>query len=53
MLAIAPSLLATKINIVLEINISSSSSTDRAEGTSNFKTFSGFYQKVTFHFKIS
>ena len=43
MLAIAISLLATKINVVLEININSSS-TDRGEGTSDFKTLSEFYQ---------
>ena len=42
MAAIAISLLARKINIVLEININSSSSTDRGEGTSDFKTFSEF-----------
>ena len=50
MVATALSLLAIKINIVLEIIINSSSSTDRGEGTSDFKALS---MKVTFHFKIS
>ena len=40
MVAIAIGLLARKINIVLEVNINSSSSTDRGEGTSDFKTLS-------------
>ena len=44
MVAIALNLLATKINIVLEININSSPSTDRWEGTSDFKIFSEFYK---------
>ena len=44
MVAIVLSLLATKINIVFEININSSSSTDRGEGISDFKTLSKFYQ---------
>ena len=44
MVAIVPSLLAIAINIVLEINIKSFSSTDRGEGTSDFKTLSEFYQ---------
>ena len=45
MVAIAISLLARKIIIVLEINIVSSSlTTDRGEGTSDFKTLSKFYQ---------
>ena len=44
MVAIALSLLAIKINIVLEININRSFSTDRVEGTSEFKTLSEFYQ---------
>ena len=38
MVAIALRLAAMKINIALEINIYSSSSTDRGEGTSDFKT---------------
>ena len=38
MVAIELSLVAMKINIVLEINVNSSSSTERREGTSNFKT---------------
>ena len=37
-------LLAIKINIVLEININSSSSADREEGTNYFKTLSEFHQ---------
>ena len=50
MVAIAPRLLVVKINIALEININSSSSTDRGEGSSDFKTLSEFYQylKVTY-----
>ena len=44
MVATAPSLLALKINIALEININSSSSTDRGAGTRDFKTLSEFYQ---------
>ena len=38
------SLLAIKIIIVLEMNIKSSSSDDREEGTGDFKTLSEFYQ---------
>ena len=38
------SLLAIKINIALEININSSSSADREERNSDFKTVSEFYQ---------
>ena len=38
------SLLAININIVLEMNINSSSSADREEGTGDFKTLSEFYQ---------
>ena len=38
------SLLPIKINIVLEMNINSSSSADREEGTGDFKTLSEFYQ---------
>ena len=37
-------LTAITINTVLEININSSSLVDRGEGTSDFKTLSGFYQ---------
>ena len=44
MVAIAISLLARKINIVLDININITSSTDRREGRSDFKTLSEFYQ---------
>ena len=44
MVATALSSLAIKINIASEININSSSSTDRGEGTSDFKTLSKFYQ---------
>ena len=44
MVAAALNLLAIKINIVSEININNSSSTDRGEGTSHFKTVSDFYQ---------
>ena len=36
--------LAIKISILLEININSSSSTDREEVTSDFKILSEFYQ---------
>ena len=43
MVATALRLLATKINIVLEININNNS-TNRGEGTSDFKTLSKFYQ---------
>ena len=43
MAPIAISLLAIKNNIVLEININSSSSTDRGEGTSDIKTASELY----------
>ena len=42
MVAIALSLLAMKINIVLEINVNTSFSTDRVEGTSDFKLFQNF-----------
>ena len=43
MAAITLNLLAIKISIVLEININSRSSTDRGEGTSDFKILSEFY----------
>ena len=43
MVPIAISLLATKINIVLEISLNSSSSADRGEGTSDIKTVSELY----------
>ena len=43
MAAITLNLLAIKISIVLEININSPSSTDRGEGTSDFKIPSEFY----------
>ena len=45
MVAIAFNLLAIKIGIVLEININSSSSTDRQEGISDLKILSEFYEK--------
>ena len=45
MVAIALNLLAIKINIVLEISINSFSSTDKGEGTSDFKTLSEFNRK--------
>ena len=41
---IALNLLTIKISIVLEINVNSSSSTDRGEGTSDFKILSEFYE---------
>ena len=44
-------MLAIKINIVLKINIDSSSLADKREGTNDLKTVSEFC--VTFHFKIS
>ena len=44
MVAMPLSLLAITINIVLEININSSSSIDGGEGTSDFRTLSEFYQ---------
>ena len=53
MVAITLSLLALKIDIVLEINNNSYSSTDRWVGISDFKTFRTFTIKVTFHFQIS
>ena len=40
----ALNLLSITINIVLEINIISSSPTDRGDGTSDLKTLSKFYQ---------
>ena len=44
MVAIALNLSAIKISIVLEINIDSSSSTDREEGISDFKILSEIYK---------
>ena len=44
MVAIALSLLAIKVNIVLLININSSFPTSRGEGTSDFKTLSEYCQ---------
>ena len=38
------SVLAIKINFVLEININSSSSADRRGGTDDLKTLTEFYQ---------
>ena len=53
MAATALSLLAIKINIVLEININSSSS-NRGESTSDFETLSEFYQlKLLFILKLA
>ena len=48
MVAITSGFLAMKINIVLQININSSSSTDSGEGPSDFKTLSEFYNKSYF-----
>ena len=54
MVIIELNFLAIKISIVLEININSSSSIDRGEGTSDFKiSFRIFRIKITFHIKIS
>ena len=50
MVATGLRLLAIKINIVLKININSSSSNDIGEGISDFKTLS---MKVNFHSKMS
>ena len=44
MVVIASNLLVVKISIVLEININSSSSTDRGEGISDFKIVSELYE---------
>ena len=44
MVAIALNFSAMKISIVSEININSSSSTDKGEGTSDFKIPSEFYE---------
>ena len=44
MVATVLNLLAIKISIVLEININSSFSTGRGEGTSDFKILSEFYE---------
>ena len=44
MAAITLNLLAIKISMVLEININSPSSTDRGEGTSDFKSLLEFYE---------
>ena len=44
MVAIALNLWAIKISIVLEININSSSSTDREEGISDFKILLEIYK---------
>ena len=53
MVASALNLLAIKIIIVLEIDINSSSSTDRGEGTRLQNSFRNLRIKVTFHIKIS
>ena len=45
-------MLAIKINILPEININSSSSAEKREGTDTSKLFQNFANK-TFHFKIS
>ena len=44
MVVIASNLLVVKISIVLEININSSSSTDRGKGISDFKIVSELYE---------
>ena len=44
------SVLAMKINIVLEINVNSFLLAGRREGAGHLRTLSGFYH---FHFKIS
>ena len=44
MVVIALSSLPIKISIVSEIIINGSNSTDKGEGTSDFKTLSEFYQ---------
>ena len=44
MIGIASNLFVIKISIVLEININSSSQTDRGEGTSNFKILLELYE---------
>ena len=44
------SVLAIKINIVLEVNINSSSSADRREGTDDLKTLQNFANKSNFSF---
>ena len=41
-------MLVIKINIVLEININSSSSADRREGTNDLKTLQTFADKSNF-----
>ena len=48
MVAITPRLLAINIDMVLEININSSSSNVRGEVTSDFKTLRILPVKVTF-----
>ena len=54
MVAIALNFLATKISIILEININSSSSADRGKGTSDFKILSEFYEeKLLFVLKLA
>ena len=50
MVAISLNLLAIKISIALGININSSSSTDRREGTNDFKTLSDFANKNYFSY---
>ena len=44
------SVLATTINIVLKMNINSSSSADRKEGTEELKTLQNFSNKSNFSF---
>ena len=53
MVAIVLSLLAITVNIVLEINLNSSSSNDRGEGTSDFKNQNFTNKSITFYFKIN
>ena len=44
MVANTLNLVAIKISIMLEINVNSPSSTDRGEGTTDFKILSEFYK---------
>ena len=54
MVAIALNFLATKISIILEININSSSSAERGKGTSDFRILSEFYkEKLLFMLKLA
>ena len=53
MVAITPRLLAINIDMVLEININSSSSNVRGEVTRDFKTLRILPVKVTFIWKLA